>query len=119
MDELLPCADAFLLPSESESFGLAALEALASGAPVVASRVGGLPEVVDDGETGFLLPVGDVEGMSEAAARILMDEDAHRAMAVRGRERAVERFSARRVVPLYEAYYERVLGTPDDVRRIG
>ena len=114
VDELLPCADVFLLPSESESFGLAALESLASGAPVVASRVGGLPEVVDDGVSGFLHSVGDVDGMADATLRILMDDDLHAEMSKRGRELAIERFSADRILPRYEAFYERVLrqGTP-------
>ena len=76
---LLAGADLFLLPSQSESFGLSALEALASGAPVIGSRAGGLPEVVRDGETGFLCAVGDVEGMSAAAIRML---DRRRALAL-------------------------------------
>ncbi len=73
---LLAAADLFLLPSQTESFGLSALEALASGVPVVASRVGGLPEVVRDGETGMLCPVGDVDAMAEAAIGLLSDRAA-------------------------------------------
>ena len=107
--ELLSCADLFLLPSESESFGLAALEAMACGAPVVTSRVGGLPEVVVDGETGYLCDVGDIDGMADAGARILTDDDLWRSLSEGGRKLAVEHFSAERVVPEYEAYYERVL----------
>ena len=118
VDELLPCADTFLLPSESESFGLAALEALACGAPVVASRVGGLPEVVEEGVSGFLLPVRDIEGMSEAVVELLSDAEMHRSMSRQGRQLAVERFSAERVVPVYEAYYERVLSDAD-LTRVG
>ncbi|MEQ8331053.1 MAG: N-acetyl-alpha-D-glucosaminyl L-malate synthase BshA [Longimicrobiales bacterium] len=109
VDELLSCADLFLLPSETESFGLAALEALACGAPVVASRVGGLPEVVDDGVSGYLFPVGAVEDMADAGVALLSDEALHARFAEAGRALAVERFSARSVVPRYEAYYERVL----------
>jgi N-acetyl-alpha-D-glucosaminyl L-malate synthase BshA len=109
VEELLSCADLFLLPSESESFGLAALEAMASGAPVVASRTGGLPEVVVEGEAGFLLEVGDVNGMAEASARILSDKAVWRRMSAAAREVAVTRFAAENVVPVYEALYRDVL----------
>ncbi len=119
VDELLPCADVFLLPSESESFGLAALEALASGAPVVATRIGGLPEVIDHGVSGFLLPVGDVEGMSDAVLSLLLDDERHRQMSEKARQLSVERYSADRIVPLYEQYYERVLATPSERRAAG
>lgn len=113
VDELLSCSDLFLLPSASESFGLAALEAMACGSPVVATNTGGLPEVVPDGEAGYLLDVGDVEGMTEAAVRLLSDEDRWQAASDAARAVAVERFSSERVVPLYERYYERVLrGSP-------
>jgi L-malate glycosyltransferase len=108
VEELLACADLFLLPSESESFGLAALEAMACGVPVVASRVGGIPEVVESGITGHLLPVGDVEGMADAGAAILEDEAAWEAMGAAARARAVAHFSADRVVREYEAYYHRI-----------
>jgi N-acetyl-alpha-D-glucosaminyl L-malate synthase BshA len=111
VEELLPCADLFLLPSASESCGLAALEAMASGAPVVASNVGGLPEVVPDGEAGYLLDPGDVEGMSEAALDILRDPARWKAFSAAGRAVAVERFSAKRVVPIYEDYCRNVVAT--------
>lgn len=110
VDELLSCADLFLLPSDKESFGLAALEAMASGAPVVGARAGGLAEVVPHGEAGYLLPVGDVEGMAEAGVELLRDEDRWRAFSANAQRSAVERFSAARIVPLYEAVYRRVLG---------
>lgn len=110
VDELLSCADLFLLPSEKESFGLAALEAMACGAPVVASSVGGLPEVIDDEETGFLFDIGAVDEMAEAGVRLLSDDVLHGRVAEAARAAAVERFSARSVVPLYEALYERVIG---------
>jgi L-malate glycosyltransferase len=108
VDELLSCADLFLLPSESESFGLAALEAMACGAPVVATAVGGLPEVVLDGETGFLLQPGDVEGMAEAALSLLRDPARWTEASDAGRALAVERFSSERVVPVYEQLYAEV-----------
>jgi len=109
VEELLPCADLFLLPSASESFGLAALEAMASGAPVVASNAGGLPEVVPNGEAGYLLDPGDVEGMSEAALDILRDPARWKAFSAAGRAVAVENFSAKHVVPIYEDYCRNVV----------
>ena len=111
VDELLSCADLFLLPSANESFGLAALEAMACGAPVVATRTGGLPEVVEDGVTGRLLDVGDVAGMVAAGVDILRDDALHARMAEAARATAESRFSAEAVVPMYEAYYDRILGS--------
>ncbi|MEX0935262.1 MAG: N-acetyl-alpha-D-glucosaminyl L-malate synthase BshA [Gemmatimonadota bacterium] len=112
VDELLACADLFLLPSESESFGLAALEAMSCGAPVVASDVGGLPELVENGRSGYLLPVGDVEAMADAAADVLGSPERWRSMSLRSREIAEDRFAARIIVPVYEAYYDEVLSRP-------
>ena len=109
VDELLACADLLLLPSETESFGLAALEAMACGAPVIATDVGGIPEVVDHGETGYLFPVGAVQEMADAAVELLLDGERHKRFAAAGRATAVERFSAAAVVPEYEAHYQRVL----------
>jgi len=109
VDELLACADLFLLPSENESFGLAALEAMACGAPVVASHVGGIPEVVVHGENGYMCAVGDVDEMAEASLRILEDPDHHKAMVDAGQAHVDANFTANAVVPLYEAYYDRVL----------
>lgn len=110
IEELLSIADVFLLPSGSETFGLAALEAMACGVPVVSSDIGGLPEVVVDGESGFLCPLGDVEAMSAAAGRLISDPDLHARM-VRAAERRAEHFRTERVVPLYEAHYQSVIET--------
>jgi N-acetyl-alpha-D-glucosaminyl L-malate synthase BshA len=110
IEELLSCADLFLLPSESESFGLAALEAMACGVPVITSDTGGLPEVVVEGEVGHLLPVGDFEGMADAGVSILADDARHTRFSEAARALAIERFSVDRVVPMYEAHYRRVLG---------
>ncbi len=107
--ECLSLADLFLLPSELESFGLAALEAMACEVPVVASRVGGLPEVIDDGVTGYLCEVGDIEAMAEVSLRLLQDQDLHRDMSQQARSAAIERFSSRKIVPFYEAFYQEIL----------
>jgi glycosyltransferase involved in cell wall biosynthesis len=111
IEDILSMADVFLLPSELESFGLSALEAMASGVPVVGSDAGGLPEVVKHTETGFLLPVGDVEGMAARTLEILKDEEHQRCLGQAGRRRAAALFSADRIVTQYERYYEKVLGT--------
>ena len=102
-------ADLMLLPSEEESFGLAALEALACGVPVIATRVGGLPEVVPDREAGLLYEVGDVAGMSAGALGLLRDEAAHRRMAVAGRRWAIANFDRDEVVERYRALYRATL----------
>ena len=107
--EVLSCADLFLLPSASESFGLVALEAMACGAPVVASNVGGLPEVIEHGTSGYMFDVGDIDAMAEAGLRILGDDEHWRSLSEAGRALAEERFSSERVVPQYERYYEQVL----------
>jgi len=105
---LLQSTDLFLLPSQTESFGLAALEAMACGAPVVATRAGGLPEVVDDGVNGILEPVGSVEAMGRRAVELLRDGTRYSAMRAAAIAKARE-FSADRIVPMYEALYEEVV----------
>ncbi len=107
--DYLSAADVLLLPSEQESFGLAALEAMACEVPVIASRVGGVPEVVTDGETGFLSEVGDLDKMAEDAARLLANQELRREMGQRARESAVERYRTDLVIPRYIQFYERVL----------
>lgn len=109
--DYLSAADVLLLPSEQESFGLAALEAMACEAPVVASRVGGVPEVVTDGETGYLSAVGDVEKMSRDAARLLTDKELRAAMGKSARESAVTRYSTESIIPQYIEFYERIIAT--------
>ncbi|MCL7956767.1 MAG: N-acetyl-alpha-D-glucosaminyl L-malate synthase BshA [marine benthic group bacterium] len=109
--ELLSCADLFLLPSEMESFGLVALEAMASGVPVIGASGSGLNEVVEDGQTGYLHPVGDVAAMSASGTRLLTDTDLWNRMSEAARQRAVERFHVDRVIPMYEAFYAEVLGS--------
>jgi N-acetyl-alpha-D-glucosaminyl L-malate synthase BshA len=106
--EVLRWADLYLLPSENESFGLSALEALATGVPVIGARVGGLPEVVEHGACGYLGELGDIEGMAQGALELLQDADRHRAAARAARERAT-RFATERVVPRYEEVYAAVL----------
>ena len=105
---LLSISDLFVLPSAQESFGLAALEAMACGVPVVASKVGGLPEVVEDGVSGFLRSPEDIEGMVQAAIALLTDPALHQGFAKAGLERVRRHFCAKRVVPQYEAYYQEV-----------
>ena len=109
VETVLHGADLFLLPSETESFGLAALEALSCEVPVVATAVGGLPEVVDDGVTGFLRPVGDVDAMAQAAARLLSDDGERRAFGRAGRRAALERFPEDAIVERYRDIYRRAL----------
>ena len=110
--DYLSASDVLLLPSEQESFGLAALEAMACEVPVVASRVGGVPEVVSDGETGFLSDVGDVEKMADDAVRLLVDAALRHEMGKRARQSAVSRYRTDIVIPQYIKFYEAVLAKP-------
>ena len=102
---LLSIADVFLLPSAQESFGLAALEAMACEVPVVASKVGGIPEVIEDGVSGFLHPPEAIDAMAESAITLLSDGALHRRMAQAACRRVREEFCAERVVPMYEECY--------------
>ena len=106
---LLSIADVFLLPSAQESFGLAALEAMACEVPVVASNVGGLPEVIDHGRNGFLHPLDDLDGMARSALTLLNDPALHRQVAAAALEKVRNTFCEEKIVPLYEGYYQEVL----------
>jgi len=109
VERVYTSSDLFLLPSEHESFGLSALEALACGVPVIGSDAGGLPEVVKSGRTGFLVEVGDVESAAEHATKLLRDEPLRRRMGDAAREDVVARFAGPAVVDRYLALYERAL----------
>jgi N-acetyl-alpha-D-glucosaminyl L-malate synthase BshA len=109
LEPLFLCADLFLLPSEQESFGLTALEAMNCGVPVIATSVGGLPEVITHGETGYLFPVGDVADMAESAVALLADPARHGLFKEQARRRAEQYFDADEIIPLYEAFYEETL----------
>jgi L-malate glycosyltransferase len=106
----LSVSDVFLLPSAQESFGLAALEAMACEVPVVASRVGGLPELIDTGITGYVCPPDAVDQMADRAAGLLQDPERRAAMGRAAAEVARTRYCAERVVPMYEAAYLDALG---------
>jgi N-acetyl-alpha-D-glucosaminyl L-malate synthase BshA len=110
VNELLPLADLLLMPSELESFGLVALEAMACKVPSIATRVGGVPELIDDGVTGLLYPVGDVTAMAQGALGLLKDDARMNAMREAGRKNAQSRFCASLVVPQYVRYYESIIG---------
>jgi L-malate glycosyltransferase len=110
VETILPVGRIFLLPSDAESFGLAALEAMACGVPVIGTAAGGLPEVVVDGETGYLRPVGEVEGMAQAALDLIRDREKWQRFSRASRQRAVEQFPTEGIVARYRATYERTLG---------
>jgi glycosyltransferase involved in cell wall biosynthesis len=109
INEKLALADVMLLPSQLESFGLAALEAMACEVVPIATRVGGVPEVVEHGVSGFLADVGDVATMARYAIELLQDESRLRAMGKQARQSAQERFCTDRIIPQYEEFYRRVL----------
>ena len=106
MEEMLPLADVFLLPSSSESFGLVALEAMSAEVPVVCSNAGGLPEVVEHGFTGFLHDPAHVAGYTASALKLLTNDTLRRTMGRRGRRVAMERFSAEEMIERYVQVYE-------------
>lgn len=107
--DYLGVSDIFLLPSELESFGLAALEAQACELPVIATRIGGIPEVVNDGETGYLSDIGDIEKMTRDTLKLLRDENLRRIFGQKGRELAIERYGMEKIIPQYIAFYEKIV----------
>jgi N-acetyl-alpha-D-glucosaminyl L-malate synthase BshA len=109
VEQILGIADVLLMPSEMESFGLAALEAMACEVPPVASRVGGVPELITHGVDGFLADVGDVETMADHTVRLLQNADLHQQIAQAARQTALTRFCSTLIIPRYEALYRRVL----------
>ncbi len=109
LPEILSAVDLFLLPSQSESFGLSALEAMSCGVPVIASNIGGIPEVVVHGETGYVAEMGDTERMGRYAVELLTNEKKWNAFSEGSRRRAVETFDIHKIVPMYEDLYRRVL----------
>jgi glycosyltransferase involved in cell wall biosynthesis len=108
MEDIYAIADLFLLPSEYESFGLAALEAMAAGTPVVATNAGGIPEIITHNKNGFLSEIGDVESMSQHAISLLGNENMLKAFSSAARKQA-ETFDIHNIVPQYESLYEKVL----------
>ena len=106
--KILELSDVFLLPSEQESFGLAALEAMAASTPVISSNAGGIPEVNIQGVTGFLAEVGNVEAMSNYTIKLLRDENLLKEMKLNAKAQAIK-FYLKNILPLYEAMYERTL----------
>lgn len=109
VDDLLKCADIFLLPSEQESFGLAALEAMNCRVPVVGATTGGLPEVVEHGQTGYLFPVGDIKDMANACIALLQNPEKLAAFRAAARQRAVSKFGVDVIMPQWLRFYEEVL----------
>ncbi len=108
--EILNSADLFLIPSQSESFGLAALEAMSCGLPVISTSVGGLPELVKHNETGFVAEIGDIDRMSKYAVDLLTNEKKFKLFSHNARQRAINQFDKSKVVPIYEKYYKTILG---------
>ena len=109
VERLIPLAHVLLMPSEMESFGLVALEAMACGVATVTTNVGGIPELVTHGVNGFMEPVGDIAAQAARTVELLTDDALHQRIAAAGRARAMEQFSTEKIIPLYERYYEDVM----------
>ena len=109
VNELLPLADLMLMPSEMESFGLAALEAMACRVPAIATRVGGVPELIEDTLNGLLYEIGDIDGMATGAIALLNDPARLQTMSDAARRTAQDNFCTSRIIPQYERYYERII----------
>ena len=106
--KILQLSDVFLLPSEQESFGLAALEAMAANTPVISSNAGGIPEVNIQGETGYLAEIGNVEAMSNYTIKLLSDEKLLAKMKINAKKQAIK-FDIKNILPIYEKMYEETL----------
>lgn len=111
LTEILNAADLFLMPSQSESFGLSALEAMACGIPVVSSSVGGLPELNIHNETGYIAEIGDIDRMAKYTVELLTNEKRYKSFSKNSRERAVKYFDKNLIVPKYVEYYEKILNS--------
>ena len=109
VERLMPLAHVLLMPSEMESFGLVALEAMACGVATVTTNVGGVPELIIHGENGFMEPVGDIAAQAARAVALLTDDALHQRITAAGRARAMQQFSTERIIPQYEQYYKEVL----------
>ena len=109
--EILSASDIFLIPSQSESFGLAALEAMACGLPVISSNIGGLPELIRHNETGFIAGIGDVERMAKYVIDLFTNQRKYDLFSSNARERAENVFNKSKIVPLYEEHYNKVLNS--------
>jgi N-acetyl-alpha-D-glucosaminyl L-malate synthase BshA len=107
--EILASSDLFLIPSQSESFGLAALEAMSCGLPVISSSVGGLPELVRHNETGYIAEIGDINRMAKYSIELLTNEKKYRLFSENARQRALNKFDKNKVIPIYEEYYKQTL----------
>jgi len=113
VERLLPLAHVLLLPSELESFGLAALEGMACGVPAVSTNVGGIPELITDGVDGYLEPVGDIAAQAARVLSLLTDASLYQRMSAAARQTAQTRFCSSLVIPRYEAYYREILARAD------
>ncbi len=109
LKKFLTCGDIFLMPSQSESFGLAALEAMSCGLPVVSSSVGGLPELNLHNSTGFIAEFGDVKRMAKYTLSLLQNDKKYKVFTENARKRAVENFDIKLVIPQYEEYYNKII----------
>src|SRR6202049_809641 len=109
VERIFPGMHVLLMPSDMESFGLGALEGMACGVPPIATRVGGLPELVTDGVDGFLEPMGDIARQAGRVVELLTNQELHQNMAQAARRTAVERFASSKIIPQYEEYYREVI----------
>ena len=109
INDYLSVADLLICPSETESFGMSILEGMSCGVPAIASDVGGIPEIIENGNQGYLIEMNDVQGFTEAGMRILTDESLHAGMAGRGVRTAQERFDTNTIIPQYERFYRELL----------